>query len=162
MIYRVIHKSLRNFRTRLRNNQDRHSRKEHISVQRIGQKLGVPLLLLTCSSSAWLSRLLYRRGRKSRRDLRITLCLKTRHKLLFIEVECVKRTQLQDGNEVISDISALCTVGQVFVVRRLRRKAGGLKNPLKCVIRDGMKASWEVFLLELCIHYVVGWAFCVS
>jgi hypothetical protein len=28
--YRVIHKSLRNFRTRLRNNQDRHSRKEHI------------------------------------------------------------------------------------------------------------------------------------
>jgi hypothetical protein len=29
-IYRVIHKSLRNFRTRLRNNQDRQSRKEHI------------------------------------------------------------------------------------------------------------------------------------
>ena len=30
-IYRVIHKSLRDFRTRLRNNQDRHSRKEHIN-----------------------------------------------------------------------------------------------------------------------------------
>jgi hypothetical protein len=29
--YRVIHKSLRNFRTPLRNNQDRHSRKEHIN-----------------------------------------------------------------------------------------------------------------------------------
>ena len=29
--YRVIHKSLRNFRTRLRNNQDRHDRKEHIN-----------------------------------------------------------------------------------------------------------------------------------
>ena len=29
--YRVIHKSLRDFRTRLRNNQDRHSRKEHIN-----------------------------------------------------------------------------------------------------------------------------------
>ena len=28
--YRVIHKSLRDFRTRLRNNQDRHGRKEHI------------------------------------------------------------------------------------------------------------------------------------
>ena len=27
--YRVIHKSLRSFRTRLRNNQDRHSRKQH-------------------------------------------------------------------------------------------------------------------------------------
>ena len=27
---RVIHKSLRDFRTRLRNNQDRHGRKEHI------------------------------------------------------------------------------------------------------------------------------------
>jgi len=30
-IYRVIHKSLRNFRTRLRNNQDIHGRKEHIN-----------------------------------------------------------------------------------------------------------------------------------
>ena len=29
--YRVIQKSLRNFLTRLRNNQDRHSRKEHIN-----------------------------------------------------------------------------------------------------------------------------------
>ena len=29
--YRVIHKSLRDFWTRLRNNQDRHGRKEHIS-----------------------------------------------------------------------------------------------------------------------------------
>jgi len=28
--YRVIHKSLRDFRTRLRNNQDRRGRKEHI------------------------------------------------------------------------------------------------------------------------------------
>jgi len=30
-VYRVIHKSLRNFRTRLRNNQDIHGRKEHIN-----------------------------------------------------------------------------------------------------------------------------------
>ena len=29
--YRVIHKSLRDFRTRLRNNQDIHGRKEHIN-----------------------------------------------------------------------------------------------------------------------------------
>jgi len=40
---------------------------------KVGQKLGVSLPLLTCSPSAWPSRLLYRRGRKSRRDLRITL-----------------------------------------------------------------------------------------
>jgi hypothetical protein len=33
--YRVIHKSLRNFRTQLHNNQDRHSRKEHINRCRI-------------------------------------------------------------------------------------------------------------------------------
>ena len=33
-IYRVIHTSLRDFRTRLRNNQDRHGRKEHINRQR--------------------------------------------------------------------------------------------------------------------------------
>ena len=33
-IYRVIHKSFRDFRTRLRNKQDRHGRKEHTeSVQ---------------------------------------------------------------------------------------------------------------------------------
>ena len=31
ILYRVIHKSLRDFRTRLRNNQDRHGRKEHIN-----------------------------------------------------------------------------------------------------------------------------------
>jgi hypothetical protein len=42
---------------------------------KVGQKLGVPLPLLTCSPSDWPSRLLYRRGRKSRRDLRITLCV---------------------------------------------------------------------------------------
>jgi hypothetical protein len=30
-IYRVIHKSVRDFRNRLRNNQDRHGRKEHIN-----------------------------------------------------------------------------------------------------------------------------------
>ena len=35
VLYRVIHKSLRDFRTRLRNNQDRHGRKEHINKQRI-------------------------------------------------------------------------------------------------------------------------------
>ena len=31
MLYRVIHKYVRYFRTRLRNNQDRHGRKEHIN-----------------------------------------------------------------------------------------------------------------------------------
>ena len=34
-LYRVIHKSLRDFWTRLLNNQDRHGRKEHINRQRI-------------------------------------------------------------------------------------------------------------------------------
>jgi len=43
------------------------------STCKVGQKLGVSLLLLTCSPSAWPSRLLYRRGQKSRRDLWITL-----------------------------------------------------------------------------------------
>ena len=35
--YRVIYKSLRNFRTRLRNNQERQDRKEHINRQRNSQ-----------------------------------------------------------------------------------------------------------------------------
>ena len=30
--YRIIHKSLRDFGTRMRNNQDRHERKEHINT----------------------------------------------------------------------------------------------------------------------------------
>jgi hypothetical protein len=34
-MYRVIHTTVQNFRTRLRNNQDRHSRKQHINRQRI-------------------------------------------------------------------------------------------------------------------------------
>jgi hypothetical protein len=45
------------------------------STCKIGQKLGVSLPLLACSHSAWPSRLLYRRGRNSRRDLRIALYL---------------------------------------------------------------------------------------
>ena len=40
---------------------------------KVGQKIGVSLPLLTCSPSAWPSWLLYRRGRKTRRDLWITL-----------------------------------------------------------------------------------------
>jgi hypothetical protein len=46
----------------------------HISSTcKVGQKLVVSLPLLTWSPSTWPSRLLYRRGRKSRRDLWITL-----------------------------------------------------------------------------------------
>ena len=43
------------------------------STSKVGQKLGVSFPLLTCSSSTWPSRLLYRRGRKSWRNLWITL-----------------------------------------------------------------------------------------
>ena len=43
------------------------------STCKVGEKLGVSLPLLTCSPSAWPFRLLYCRGRKSRRDLWITL-----------------------------------------------------------------------------------------
>jgi len=38
------------------------------STCKVGQKLGVFLPMLTCSTTAWLSRLLYRRGRNSRSD----------------------------------------------------------------------------------------------
>jgi hypothetical protein len=71
--YRVIHKSLLSFRTRLPNNQDRHSRKQLSSTCKVGQTPGVFLPLLTCPPSVWPPRLVYCRGRKSRRDLRITL-----------------------------------------------------------------------------------------
>jgi hypothetical protein len=46
----------------------------HISSTcKVGQKLRVSLPLLTYSPSAWPSRLLYRRGRKSWKDLLIIL-----------------------------------------------------------------------------------------
>ena len=48
------------------------------STCKVGQKFGVSLFLLTCSPSAWPSRLLYRRGQKSRRDLWITLYIECR------------------------------------------------------------------------------------
>jgi hypothetical protein len=43
------------------------------SACKVGQKLGMSLRLLTCSTSAWPSQVLYRRGRKSRRYLWISL-----------------------------------------------------------------------------------------
>jgi hypothetical protein len=43
------------------------------STCKVGEKLGVSLPLFTCSPSAWPCRLLYRRGRKSRRALWIIL-----------------------------------------------------------------------------------------
>jgi len=55
------------------------------STCKVGQKLGVPLPLLTCSHSTWPSGLLHRRGRKSRRDLWITLNLFTSPSTIHIE-----------------------------------------------------------------------------
>jgi hypothetical protein len=66
--YRVIHKSLRNFRNRLRNNKDRHGRKDISSTCKLRQKLWVSVPLLTCSPSTWPSWLPYRTGRASWRD----------------------------------------------------------------------------------------------
>jgi len=51
-IYRAIHKSLRNFRNRLRNNQDRHSRKDISRTCKVGQKLGSVSLSVDMSRSA--------------------------------------------------------------------------------------------------------------
>jgi len=51
---------------------------------KVGQKLGMSLPLLTCSPLAWPSRLLYRRGRNTRRDLWITLYF------LTLNLRCVR------------------------------------------------------------------------
>ena len=60
------------------------------STCKSGQKVGVSLPLLTCSPSAWPSRLLYRRGRKSRRDLWITLYLPSSLKVYSCIPVCYK------------------------------------------------------------------------
>jgi hypothetical protein len=44
-MYRVFHKSLRNIRTQLSNNEDTHSRKNISSTCKVGQKVGVSLSL---------------------------------------------------------------------------------------------------------------------
>ena len=99
--FSVIRKSLRNFRTRLRNNQDRHSREDISSTCRVGQKLGVPLPLLTCSPSAWPSRLLYRRGRKSRRDLWIILYF---HGGEFIKINILSNHRVFRRTEIVQSV----------------------------------------------------------
>ena len=116
-IYRLIHKSLRDFRPLRCSNRDGHAGGEHVirgrdtpsfcpslqvlhmstlgdaaevnpvikflphtlhvcgrnlicpppSTYKVGQKIGVSLPPLTCSPSEWPSRLVYHRGRKSRR-----------------------------------------------------------------------------------------------
>ena len=57
------------------------------STSKVGQKLGVSLPLLICSPLAWPSRLQYRRGRKSRRDLWITLYIKTERNSYSVQLQ---------------------------------------------------------------------------
>ena len=100
--YRLIRKSLRDFRPLRYNSWDGHAEREHVNRGRdtpnfcptlqvldmstLGDAADINPVIkflphtlhvcgrnMTCSPSAWPSRLLYRRGRKSRRDLRITL-----------------------------------------------------------------------------------------
>ena len=142
-MYRVIHKSLRDFRPLRYSSRDGHAEGEHInrgrdtpsfcptlqvldmstladvadvrpvikflphtlhvcgrnlvtgltsatsarvdisSTCKAGQKLGVSLPLFTCSPLAWPSRLLYRRGRKSWRELWITLYIVLQEVFVF-------------------------------------------------------------------------------
>ena len=63
------------------------------STCKVGQKLGVSLPMLTCSPAAWPSRLLCRRGRKSRRDLWITLyCLEEMSLFVLRLITALKQT----------------------------------------------------------------------
>jgi hypothetical protein len=54
------------------------------STCKVGKKFGVSLPLLTSSPSAWPSRLLYRGGRKCRRDLWIILYINHILTILFV------------------------------------------------------------------------------
>ena len=74
---------------------DASPRVDILSTCKVGQKIRVSLPLLTCSPSTW-SRLLYRGGRKSRRDLRITLYLLLFHgKYCYAnELQCVVCTYM--------------------------------------------------------------------
>ena len=69
-LYRVIHKSLRDFRTRLRNNQDRHGRKEHINRQRISPSFCPTLTGSFASHQVELYRVIHKSLRGFRTRLR--------------------------------------------------------------------------------------------
>jgi hypothetical protein len=77
------------------------------STCKVGQKFGVSLPLLTCSPSAWPSRLLYRRGRKSRRDLWITV-----YYTMFVKVHYWKCSG-DRGLQIFSSRAA-CWPAQVY------------------------------------------------
>ena len=87
------------------------------STCKVGQKLGVSLPLLTWSPSAWPSRLLYRRGRKSRRDLWITLY----NINLFVTVVRHFTTSEQISGALKDKWNHInCTDGLLFLYRELR------------------------------------------
>ena len=124
LIYRLIHKSLRDFRLLRYSSRDGHAEGEHVNRGRdtaasrrvdisrtckVGQKLGVSLPLLTCSPSAWPSRLLYRRGRKSRRDLWINLNNINKDFLITWPLNC-KETAYRSRCSVSPDIPFLCFI----------------------------------------------------
>jgi hypothetical protein len=76
------------------------------STSNVGQKIGVSLPLLTCSPSAWPSRLLYRRGRKSRRDLLITLYFLNATQCVYINSEGIEGIYL--AAHLSADYCCLC------------------------------------------------------
>ena len=75
------------------------------STCKVGQKVGVSLPLLTCSPSAWPSRLLYCRGRKFRKDVWLALHFKinyceTNYWLIVHVWECTQFPVLPNSVQV--------------------------------------------------------------
>ena len=170
-IYRVIHKSLREFRPLRYSSRDAHAEGEHVnrgrdtpifcptlqvldmstlgevadvnpvikflphtckvcgrnvitglsfaasptvdisSTCKVGQKLGVPLPLLTCSPSAWPNRLLYLRGRRSRRDVWITL-YKNHYPILQVWKE--DSSSINKFNNKLTKVLHILSIGKWF------------------------------------------------
>jgi hypothetical protein len=84
------------------------------STCKVGQKLGLSHPLLTCSPSAWPSRLLYSSGRKFRRDLWITLYIIT----IFIFITEIRKTSGKLLRKVVNNllIIKLCIIHMHYPV----------------------------------------------
>ena len=114
-----------------------------LSTCKVGQNFGVSLPLLTCSPSAWPSRLLYRRGRKSRRDLRITLYTCSSFSLSVCLPACPQGTTRLPLDGLSWNLPSRFPIPaeKIYALLNVRRMTGYLHEGLRSFM---VKSGWNL------------------
>ena len=112
------------------------------STCKVGQKRGVSLPLLTFSPSAWPSRLLYRRGRKSRRDLWITL----------YNAKCVIA-----ANSKLVYYKSYCTIQIIYCLGEIKTHEVFHRNSF-CFTSSALDENWSKHIISYRADYQQGTA----